>query len=162
MQFGADPQMGLVVSSEVRQNAIVVEAQGELDHRTAPLLRDELSRVWSAPGITAVILDFSAVTFCDSVGLSELIAALRRSEATGRALMISGVQGTLLRVLTITGLRKAFDTYETTGEAMLSVRATLSGIDDAATVEGTPSLDPAAAEDTPPPDPAATEPAPQV
>ncbi|MET8154755.1 STAS domain-containing protein [Sphaerisporangium sp. NPDC005289] len=121
MQFGADPQAGLVVFSRGGNSAIVVEAQGELDYRSAVILRDELGRAWSMPGVTAVILDVAGVTFCDSVGLSELIAALHHSQAAGQGFMLSGVQGTLLRVLTITGLRAAFDTYESVDDAMLRV-----------------------------------------
>ncbi|WP_424534930.1 anti-sigma factor antagonist [Sphaerisporangium viridialbum] len=118
MQFGADPQQGLTVSRGIRESAVVVQVQGELDYRSAPLLRDELGGIWDIPGISAIILDLSEVTFCDSVGLSELIAVLRRSQNTGHALMISGLQGTLLRVLTITGLHNAFDTYDTAEEAL--------------------------------------------
>jgi anti-sigma B factor antagonist len=118
MQYGADPQMGLSVSSVVRGNALVVQVQGELDYRSASILRTELSGVWEKPGISAIVLDLAEVVFCDSVGLSELIAALRRSQTTDHALMVSGVHGTLLRVLTITGLRNAFDTYDTVESAL--------------------------------------------
>ncbi|WP_248965052.1 STAS domain-containing protein [Sphaerisporangium perillae] len=151
MQFGAEPQAGFIVSTGVRQGAVVVQIQGELDYRSALVLRDELARAWEILGISAVILDMGAVTFCDSVGLSELIAALRRSKATGHVLMISGVQGTLLRVLTITGLRNAFDTYETVEEAMLGVTAA------PAPASGSPQSD-----DSQPPDAATTAAAPQA
>ncbi|MEV7968773.1 anti-sigma factor antagonist [Sphaerisporangium sp. NPDC088356] len=118
MQFGADPQQGLSVSRGIQESAVVVQVRGELDYRSAPLLRGELGGVWEIPGISAIILDLSEVTFCDSVGLSELIAVLRRSQNTGHALMVSGLQGTLLRVLTITGLHNAFDSYATVEEAL--------------------------------------------
>jgi anti-anti-sigma factor len=121
MQFGIDPKPGLTVSSGLRGNTVVVQVQGELDHHTAPVLRAEMERVWEVPDVNATVLDLAEVTFCDSVGLSELIAALHRSELLDRALLVSGVQGTLLRVLTITGLRRAFDTYETVEEALRGV-----------------------------------------
>ena len=118
MQFGADPKPALTVSTGVREGAIVVRVEGELDHQSARLLRGELATVWSTPGMATVVLDLSAVTFCDSVGLSELIAAMRHSEGIGHTLMISGMQGTLLRILTITGLRGAFDGYDTVEDAL--------------------------------------------
>jgi anti-sigma B factor antagonist len=118
MQFGTDPQMGLNVSSGVRQGALVVRVRGELDYRSASILRSELGGVWEMPGISTIVLDVDAVTFCDSVGLSELIAALRRSQMTGHTLMMSGLQGPLLRVLTITGLRDAFEAYDTVDDAL--------------------------------------------
>ncbi|GAA3814120.1 hypothetical protein GCM10022226_38670 [Sphaerisporangium flaviroseum] len=118
MKYGADPQTGLSVSSVVRGSALVVQVQGELDYRSTSILRTELSGVWEKPGISTIVLDLAEVVFCDSVGLSELIAALRRSQRSRHALMVSGVHGTLLRVLTITGLRDAFDTYDTVESAL--------------------------------------------
>ncbi|MFC4584895.1 STAS domain-containing protein [Sphaerisporangium corydalis] len=118
MQFGADPPMGLNISYEERDSALVVQARGELDYRSAPVLRGELDHVWKVPGVSTIVLDLAEVTFCDSVGLSELIAALRRSKTTGRVLLLSGLQGTLLRVLTITGLRGAFDSHDTVEDAL--------------------------------------------
>ncbi|MEU8269987.1 anti-sigma factor antagonist [Sphaerisporangium sp. NPDC049002] len=125
MQFGADPQQGLTVSCGVRESAVVVQVRGELDYRAAPLLRSELSAIWDMPGISAIVLDLAEVTFCDSVGLSELIATLRRSQNTGHTLMVSGLQGTLLRVLTITGLHNAFDSYDTVEEALRRASSTM-------------------------------------
>jgi anti-sigma B factor antagonist len=147
MQFGADPQPGLTVSYGIRESAIVVQVQGELDYHSAPVLRSALAQVWDVPGISAIVLDLADVTFCDSVGLSELIAALRGSQITGHALMVSGVHGTLLRVLTITGLRNAFDSYETVEDALTHAPRPLEPPADTPSIlepEGLPSspLDP--------------------
>ncbi|MFC6086712.1 STAS domain-containing protein [Sphaerisporangium aureirubrum] len=112
MQHGAGPQSGLVVSSHKRDGFIIVNAEGELDYRSASALRRGLTTAWAAPGISALVLDLSAVAFCDSVGLSELISALRHSRDTGLPLRVVGVQGTVLRILTITGLHESFDIYD--------------------------------------------------
>jgi anti-sigma B factor antagonist len=118
MQFEADPQPGLTVSTGMRESAIIVHLRGELDYHSAPVLRSELTQVWDRPDVSTVVLDVALVSFCDSVGLSELIAAMRHSQATGRTLMVSGIRGTLLRVLTITGLRNAFNSYDTVEDAL--------------------------------------------
>ncbi|WP_214415934.1 STAS domain-containing protein [Sphaerisporangium fuscum] len=152
MQFGIDPQPGLSVTSQLRGNTVVVHIRGELDYHSTPVLRGEMQQVWTTPGMSAVILDMAEVTFCDSVGLSELIAALRRSEAGGHPLLVSGVQGTLLRVLTITGLRRAFDTYETLDEALAHVPAPI------AVADPLPPSDPGSL--VPPPDPGSLVPPP--
>ncbi|MEO3813147.1 STAS domain-containing protein [Sphaerisporangium sp. B11E5] len=112
MQHGAEPQPGLVVSTHKRDGFIIVNAGGDLDYRSSAALRTGLATAWDAPGITTLVLDLTEVAFCDSVGLSELISALRHSRDTGVPLRVAGVQGTLLRILTITGLTESFDIYD--------------------------------------------------
>ncbi|MBG0816680.1 STAS domain-containing protein [Planomonospora sp. ID82291] len=118
MLFEPDRGSAFTVSSEPRGEAIVVRARGELDYRSAPALHEHLGRLWAAPGMAVLVVDLSGVAFCDSVGLSELVDALQRSEAAGVRLMLSGVHGVLSRVLAITGLRKAFEIHHEPGDAL--------------------------------------------
>jgi anti-sigma B factor antagonist len=111
MLFGPERGSAFTVSSHLRQGAIIIRVGGELDFRSVPVLREHLNRVWDLADTPVLIVDLTAVSFCDSVGLSELLAALQRSEATGVRLMLSGVQGVLARVLSLTGLRNAFDIH---------------------------------------------------
>ncbi|MFC4062230.1 STAS domain-containing protein [Planomonospora corallina] len=99
-------------------DTVVVHVSGELDYRSAPLLREHLDGVWGRSGVTVLVVDLSRVAFCDSVGLGELVTALQRSEAQGVRLMLSGVQGVLARVLSITGLRRAFEIHTDLGTAL--------------------------------------------
>ncbi|GGL37850.1 STAS domain-containing protein [Planomonospora parontospora] len=118
MLFEPDRGSAFTLSSETHGDAIVVRAAGELDYRSAPVLREHLGRVWATPGMAALVVDLSEVAFCDSVGLSELVDALQRSEAADVRLMLSGVHGVLSRVLSITGLRKAFEIHDDPGAAL--------------------------------------------
>ncbi|GII60194.1 hypothetical protein Skr01_02790 [Sphaerisporangium krabiense] len=122
MHFENDPPPGLTLASELRDGALVVHVRGELDFTAAPLLRAGLAPVWESPAGTPFVLDLGEVTFCDSVGLSELIATLRRSQSTGRTFLVSGVHGGVLRVLTITGLNNVFDLNDTVEDALLRAR----------------------------------------
>lgn len=106
------------VSSSMRGTACVVEAKGELDYHHTPLLRDEMNRVWEEGPPPTVVIDVTALTFCDSTGLAELIANLRRSGALGTRLVLAGVHGTLERILAITGLRAAFELSPSAEEAL--------------------------------------------
>ncbi len=95
MLFGPERGSAFTVSSHLQQGAIIIRVGGELDFRSVPVLREHLNRVWDLADTPVLIVDLTAVSFCDSVGLSELLAALQRSEATGIRLMLSGVQGVL-------------------------------------------------------------------
>ncbi|ETK31160.1 hypothetical protein MPTA5024_36515 [Microbispora sp. ATCC PTA-5024] len=111
------PRSTLSVASAAERNAVVVRLAGDLDAGTVHVLREELKRVWDNPP-PVLVLEVGEVAFCDSRGLSELIAALQRGQATNVRLALAGVQGVLARVLTITGLRKVFEQYGTVAEAL--------------------------------------------
>ncbi|GAA3102755.1 anti-sigma factor antagonist [Streptosporangium carneum] len=98
--------------------ACVVETSGELDYHHAPVLRSEMTRVWEAGPPPTVVIDVTALTFCDSTGVAELITNLRRSGALGTRLVLVGVHGTLERILAITGLRAAFELSPSVEEAL--------------------------------------------
>ncbi|WP_182875909.1 STAS domain-containing protein [Microbispora sp. H10670] len=112
------PRSTLKIASVARGDALVVYAEGDLDATTAHLLREELRQVWESSRISVVVIDVAKIMFCDSRGLSELISALQRGQAANVRLILSGVQGVLRRVLTITGLRNVFEQHPTVEEAL--------------------------------------------
>ncbi|MEV7806496.1 STAS domain-containing protein [Microbispora sp. NPDC088329] len=112
------PRSTLKVASAVHGAAVVVRVEGDLDAGTVHLLHDELHRIWESPGTSVLVLDVAGLMFCDSRGLSELISALQRGQALNVRLILSGVQGVLRRVLTITGLRNVFEQSATASEAL--------------------------------------------
>ncbi|KAB8180302.1 anti-sigma factor antagonist [Microbispora catharanthi] len=112
------PRSTLKVASAVDGAAVVVRVEGDLDAGTVHLLHDELHRVWESSGTSVLVIDVAELEFCDSRGLSELISALQRGQALNVRLMLSGVQGVLRRVLTITGLRNVFEQHPTVAEAL--------------------------------------------
>ncbi len=76
---------------------------GELDLNT----RDDLitASLTALGGGTAVLeLDLSGVTFCDSSGISSLLALLNMTADTGKRLLVSNAQGQVERALVMTGL----------------------------------------------------------
>ncbi|GAB3907704.1 STAS domain-containing protein [Microbispora bryophytorum subsp. camponoti] len=106
------------VASAVHGAAVVVRVEGDLDAGTVHLLHGELDRIWESPGTSVIVIDVAELEFCDSRGLSELISALQRGQAMNVRLILSGVQGVLRRVLTITGLRNVFEQHPTVAEAL--------------------------------------------
>jgi anti-anti-sigma factor len=76
---------------------------GELDLTT----RDDLiTAALEALAETPVVLDvdLSGVTFCDSSGISGLLAILRMSEGEGKRLIVSHPQHQVTRALEIAGV----------------------------------------------------------
>ncbi len=119
MMSGPHPSSPFTAALQLRQDVAVIGVAGELDFRFAPVLRERLFQVRELPEApTALIVDLAGVFFCDSVGLSVLIAALRHSQAAGTRLMLSGVHGTVERVLSLTGLSAAFEIHPDLDEAL--------------------------------------------
>ncbi|GAT66294.1 STAS domain-containing protein [Planomonospora sp. ID91781] len=104
----------------------VISVSGDLDKVSAPQLEKVISEVLGA-GHVHLIVDVSALGFCDSTGVWLLLAGLRRSFEAGGWLRLAGVRGFLQRLLELTRLSEAFPTDPTVAEAMRHVPARRSG-----------------------------------
>ncbi|MFG3344491.1 STAS domain-containing protein [Streptomyces sp. NPDC048018] len=80
---------------------------GELDYDTAPALRDVLATVTLRPG-QRLVIDLTAMEFCDSSGLTALIVARNHALATQADIALAGVPEHTLRLMHLTGLAQIF------------------------------------------------------
>jgi anti-anti-sigma factor len=95
----------------------LVEVRGELDLRTAGLLRSRLLEL-HASGHRVLVVDFDGVPFCDAAGLGALVAARNRASALGGEVRLSRVRPAQHRLLRITGLDRVFRVYDWVDAAM--------------------------------------------
>ncbi|MFI9588820.1 STAS domain-containing protein [Nonomuraea sp. NPDC052265] len=115
----------LTVTSGLSRNAVVIRLEGELDVYAVPILREHMLRVWELPAKPFLILDLDEVAFCDSMGMNELVEVMQRCESRGTRLLLAGVHGVTARVLSITGLRHAFEVFTRFDDALRLAVATL-------------------------------------
>ncbi|WP_406861540.1 STAS domain-containing protein [Streptomyces sp. HUAS MG47] len=109
--------MTLRVDVHEQNSWTVLRISGELDLATSPVIR---RRVHDAVAIGRhdVVLDLSAVRFCDSSGVGVLIASRRLMHSCrGRLRLILPAQGApagshVNRVLAALGVRRLFDVFE--------------------------------------------------
>ncbi|MFF3330632.1 STAS domain-containing protein [Streptomyces sp. NPDC002888] len=94
----------------------VLEIGGELDYSNATELRDRVARFTLEPG-QCLILDLAGLTFCDSSGITALIAARNHALAAGADVALTGVPSNTLRILRIVGLDQIFTIHSTSGAA---------------------------------------------
>ncbi|MFF0000580.1 STAS domain-containing protein [Streptomyces avermitilis] len=85
----------------------VLEIIGELDHTTATELPNLLTTLRLQPG-QRLILDLAGMEFCDSSGISALIAARNLAHAAQADIALAAVPDHILRVLRIVGLDQIF------------------------------------------------------
>ena len=65
-----------------------------------------------------LVLDLSGITYCDSTGVSVLVHAYRRTEATGTMLALAGAAPEVFRLLSLTGLDRFFRSYDSVDTAI--------------------------------------------
>jgi anti-sigma B factor antagonist len=95
---------------------------GELDHATAPDLREPLEGAIDS-GARAVLVDLSDCTFIDSTGLSVLVHAHSRLLDDGGKLEVCCPGPQVRRLLEITGVDRSFGVHQTRDEALSALSA---------------------------------------
>ncbi|MEU6928426.1 STAS domain-containing protein [Streptomyces sp. NPDC046385] len=108
--------MTIRVDEDEQNPWTVLRVSGELDLVTSPLVRRRVHDA-VAGGRRDVVLDLSAVRFCDSSGVGVLVAARRLMRSCGgRLRLILPARGAedgahVNRVLAALGVRRLFEVY---------------------------------------------------
>ncbi len=107
--------MDLAIEDGSAGSWTVVRVAGELDLHTSPQLRDH---VLAMLGVSPVrlALDLSEVDFMDSSSLGMLITCLKRVRERDGRMVLVGVSGSPMKVLTLTGLDKVFELVPSTAD----------------------------------------------
>ena len=85
----------------------IVSVAGELDIATAEQAYSYLSEVIDGRP-APVTVDLSGVSFCDASGLGALARIARHARQAGRQLMLTSARPSLVKIMRITGLDRAF------------------------------------------------------
>jgi anti-sigma B factor antagonist len=112
-------EVGEVVRFDVvthGDDATVVHVVGEIDTRTATVLRAQLDE--HLPTVPLLVLDLSEVTFLGSAGLAVLVAAKDAADARGNTLRLVCGSRIVTRALEATGLLTLFDVADGVPEAL--------------------------------------------
>ncbi|MEV5795702.1 STAS domain-containing protein [Streptomyces sp. SID14446] len=85
----------------------VLEIVGELDYASAPDLRQALDTLTLSDG-QLLFLDLAGLEYCDSSGLSALLAARNLATEHGARIALAAVPADTARILSLTGLDQVF------------------------------------------------------
>jgi len=102
----------LRVSSRSQGDHIVLALAGEIDLYTAPRLQSELTSALSASKQAQIVVDMSAVEFCDSTGMNVLLAAHRAATERGGELTLAAPRPSVRKILEVTGLQSVFTIHD--------------------------------------------------
>lgn len=110
-------ETGLTITSEERDGRTIVALDGEVDATNSQRLRAALSALVTDDH-TRIILDLTALTFVDSSGLAVFIYLHKLTGRHGGWVRLSGADGTVHRLLSLTGLTRTVPIYPTVADAL--------------------------------------------
>ncbi len=96
--------------------AAAVTLPAEIDISNDGLVEDELTSALG-DGLAVLVADGTSTTFCASAGMSALIRAHHRAEATGKQLRVVASPA-VRRILELTGADQVLDTYPSLADAL--------------------------------------------
>ncbi|WP_406192229.1 STAS domain-containing protein [Kitasatospora sp. NBC_01560] len=100
----------LTITSRDAVTGPVLQIAGDLDHETAPELRKAVDGLTLTEG-QLLVLDLAALDFCDSSGITVLLAARNLASEQGATIALAAVPANTARVLGIVGLDRVFTIY---------------------------------------------------
>jgi anti-sigma B factor antagonist len=109
-------QGGFLLAEESVPWGQLLKASGELDLAATPALRGWLTSAVAADA-RRVVLDFTEVTFIDSLALAAVVAAKRRLGADAR-LAVVATNPYVLLILEAGGLDSVFEVFRTREDAV--------------------------------------------
>jgi anti-sigma B factor antagonist len=112
----------LRIDYHASESRAVLVIDGELDLVTAPQLAARATTAID-DGAHDVIIDISALTFCDSSGLSIFVRIANRLRAHSGSLALVGPSSLVRRVLEVSGLDEAFIVVDDVPDALAALDA---------------------------------------
>ncbi|MCS0637536.1 STAS domain-containing protein [Streptomyces sp. LP05-1] len=94
----------------------VLEIAGDLDYAHAPQLHAQLPGLDLRPG-QRLVIDLAGMEFCDSTGITALLAARNHAHAARADIALAAVPAHTLRVLRVVGLDQVFAIHPDSGAA---------------------------------------------
>lgn len=103
--------MDLTIETKRSGTWTVLQVAGELDLHTSPALRDGISEALDG-GTHKLAIDLEHVGFMDSSSLGILVTALKRIRESNGELALVGVNGSPLKVLSLTGIDRLMPMFD--------------------------------------------------
>lgn len=99
---------------------VIVTLPGEIDMANVEAVGRQLAAAFT-PGVTAVIADMTATTFCDTLGIGMLVRACRQATAHGGELRLLMPCPGVLKVMDVLGVDAVLPIYHSLEKALADV-----------------------------------------
>ncbi|MFK4148851.1 STAS domain-containing protein [Streptomyces sp. NPDC004065] len=109
----------LKITTQDAATGPVLAVSGALDYANAAELRELITALDLRPG-QRLVLDLAGMEFCDSSGITALIAARAHAQAARADIALASVPARTMRTLRIVGLDQIFTIHPDTETAVRS------------------------------------------
>jgi len=96
------------IASELAGSKAVLKLNGRFDFHSHRDFRAAYEQALEIAGVREIEINFSAVDYLDSSALGMLLLLREKAEATGKLVVLAGLQGTVKQVLEIANFGKLF------------------------------------------------------
>ena len=107
----------LDITTAKSQDKLIIALEGRIDANSAKELEQRAISLIDG-GETALVLDFSSVTFISSAGLRVILLIAKKLETVQGKVKLCGLNATLRDVFEISGFSKLFVIVPTVAEAL--------------------------------------------
>lgn len=95
------------VALKLKNNTLTVCLKGDIDHHTAPAIRESIDDAIAVNhNANLIILDFSGVTFMDSSGVGLVMGRYRLIAPMGKKLRVDNLSARDFQILRMSGIEK--------------------------------------------------------
>ena len=99
---------GIKVQSEVKDGAVIVSPEGDVDLSRSPVLRNSLKQALTAKP-KRLVVDLGLVDYMDSSGVATLVEALQVQRKGGNKLVLCSLQPKVRGIFEIARLNMVFE-----------------------------------------------------
>lgn len=91
------------------QSDLIARVSGDIDHHSAPLIREEIDRLLLETKPERLLLDLSETDFMDSSGLGLILGRKRKTEEIGAVLVLVNPTQGCLKILRLAGMENQIE-----------------------------------------------------
>ena len=91
---------------ETKGDTLVVRVGGEIDHHSAPGIREEIDGYLERNRPKKLIMDLGGTSFMDSSGLGLILGRLRKTQEMKMEMVLANPSVSVLRILQLAGVEK--------------------------------------------------------
>lgn len=103
---------------EIDGRCLIIRLNDELDHHNAIRIREKADKLIDRNNIKYIIFDFSGAGFMDSAGIGVIMGRYKKVIFIGGKIAVANVGSAIDRILSLSGLYKIIDKYDTVETAL--------------------------------------------
>lgn len=106
------------IEFEMIDDILIANLDGELDHHTSAVIREEIDKTVDAFHSKHLIFNFGKVVFMDSSGIGVIMGRYNKTSQLGGRLVITGCNEYIDRILDMAGIYTIADRVKTVTESI--------------------------------------------